>query len=84
MAIYSQAQDINTRELIWVSQNVVKGRPQLNSHNNDCYARDGIDGFNSAELASLHTDYSGNGWESKYESFMEEWSGVEFTDTIAC
>ena len=77
MAIYSQAQDINTRELIWVSQNVVKQRPQLNSHNSDCYARDGIDGFNSAELAGLHTDYVGNGWQDKYIEFVEKWGEPE-------
>jgi len=77
MAIYSQAQDINTRELIWVSQNVVKQRPQLNSHNSDCYARDGIDGFNSAELAGLHTDYVGNGWQDKYSEFVEKWGEPE-------
>ena len=77
MAIYSQAQDINTRELIWVSQNVVKQRPQLNSHNSDCYRRDGIDGFNSAELAGLHTDYVGNGWQDKYSEFVEKWGEPE-------
>jgi hypothetical protein len=77
MAIYSPAQDINTREVIWVSQNVVKGRPQINSHNSDCYARDGIDGFNSAELAGLHTDYVGNGWQDKYSEFVEKWGEPE-------
>ncbi len=77
MAIYSQAQDINTRELIWVSQTVVKQRPQLNSHNSDCYARDGIDGFNSAELAGLHSDYVGNGWQDKYIEFVEKWGEPE-------
>ena len=76
MAIYSQAQDINTRETIWVSQNVNKQRPQLNSHNSDCYARDGIDGFNSAELAGLHTDYIGNGWQAKHLDFIAKWSEV--------
>ena len=77
MAIYSQAQDINTRELIWVSQTVVKQRPQNNSHNRECYSRDGIDGFNSAELAGLHTDYVGNGWQDKYSEFVEKWGEPE-------
>ena len=76
MAIFSQAQDITTREVIWVSQNVIKQRPQLNSHNSDCYARDGIDGFCAAELAGLHTDYRGNDLESKYVAFVEKWAEV--------
>lgn len=81
MAIYSQAQDINTREIIWVSQNVVKGRPQLNSHRDDdfgrCYQREGIDGYSAAELAGLHTDYVGNGWQDKYSEFVEKWGEPE-------
>ena len=77
MAIWNQASDINTRNTIWVSTNVVKGRKQLNSHNNDCYNRDQIDGFNSAELAGLHTDYVGNGWQSKYVEFVEKWGEPE-------
>ena len=80
MALLSQAQDINTREVIWVAQNVTKGRRQLNSHTSDCYARDGIDGYPAYEFAGLYTDYRGNDWESKYESFMEEWSGVEVSE----
>jgi len=59
MALYNMATDLNTKETIWVSTNVVKGRPQLNSHSSECYKRDGIDGFSAAELAGLHTDYSG-------------------------
>lgn len=88
MALYSMASNINTKQTIWVSTNVVKNRPQLNSHREDdfgrCYQREGIDGYSAAELADLHTSYVGNDWESKYESFMEEWSGVEFTNTVAC
>jgi hypothetical protein len=57
MALYSMATDLNTKETIWVSTNVVKGRPQLNSHRSEAYARDGIDGFPAWELAGLHTDY---------------------------
>lgn len=76
MAIWSQAQDINTRETIWVAQHRLFRRPQLNSHNSDCYARDGIDGFNSAELAGLHTDYVGNGWQAKYMDHIAKWSKV--------
>jgi len=25
----------------------------------------------------MHTDYVGNGWESKYVEFMEKWGSVE-------
>jgi hypothetical protein len=57
MALYTMATDLNTKETIWVATNVVKGRPQLNSHSSDCYKRDGIDGFPAWELAGLHTDY---------------------------
>lgn len=80
MVLLSQAQDINTREVIWVAQNVVAGRRQLNSHTSDCYARGQIDGYPAWEFAGLYTDYQGNDWQSKYESFMEEWSGVEITE----
>ena len=63
MALYSMATDLNTRQTIWVSTNVVKGRPQLNSHRGDrlgkTYADSGIDGFPAWEIASLHTDYQG-------------------------
>jgi hypothetical protein len=70
MAIWHQASSLATRETVWVSTNVVKGRPQLNSHRSECYAREGIDGFNSVEIAGLHTDYVGNDWQSKYVGFM--------------
>jgi hypothetical protein len=59
MALYNIASDRTTRQTIWVSTNVVKGRPQLNSHSSAAYAREGIDGFTAAELAGLHTDYRG-------------------------
>jgi hypothetical protein len=74
MALLSQAQDINTREVIWVAQNVAQGRRQLNSHTSDCYARDGIDGFPAYEFAGLYTDYTGNGWESKIVAFQKKWA----------
>jgi hypothetical protein len=80
MALYSQASDIHTKQTIWVSTNVVAGRPQLNSHRNDafgrCYQRDGIDGFPAWELAGLHTDYIGNEWQSKIVAFQEKWAEV--------
>jgi hypothetical protein len=64
MAIYSQATDLATKQTIWVSTNVVKNRPQLNSHREDVFGRSlkdaGIDGFSAAELANLHTSYEGN------------------------
>jgi hypothetical protein len=65
MALYNCASDLATRQTIWVSTNVVKGRPQLNSHRADragaSLASAGIDGFCAAELAGLHTDYVGRG-----------------------
>jgi hypothetical protein len=64
MAIYSQATDLTTKQTIWVSRNVVKNRPQLNSHREDVFGkslqRAGVDGFSAAELANLHTSYNGN------------------------
>lgn len=77
MALYSQASDISTKQTIWVSQHRLFRRPQLNSHTSECYARDGIDGFNSAELAGLHTDYVGNDWQDKYIEFVEKWGEPE-------
>jgi hypothetical protein len=55
----------------------VAGRPQLNSHRSECYARDGIDGFPANELAGLHTDYVGNDWQSKIVAFQEQWGIVD-------
>jgi hypothetical protein len=73
MALLSAASDINTRERIWVAQNVVAGRKQLNSHTSDCYARDQIDGFPAWEFAGLYTDYNGNDWQSKHVEFLKKW-----------
>jgi hypothetical protein len=73
MAIFNIATDLQTRELIWVSTNIVKQRPQLNSHRSECYAREGIDGFNGVEMAGMHTEYIGNDWESKHVDFMKKW-----------
>jgi len=65
MALYNIATDLKTRQTVWISTNVVKGRPQLNSHRQDrlgaSLAAGGIDGFSAAELAGLHTDYQGKG-----------------------
>ena len=78
MALWTQASDITTKQTIWVSTNVVKGRPQLNSHREDdfgrCYQREGIDGYTAAELAGLHTDYTGNNWQAKYMDHISKWS----------
>ncbi len=64
MALYSQATDLQTRQTVWVSTNVVKSRPQLNSHRSDrlgqSLAAAGIDGYPAWELAGMHTDYQGN------------------------
>lgn len=73
MAIWNQASSLETRETIWVSTNVVKQRPQLNSHRSECYAREGIDGFSALEIAGMHTEYIGNDWESKHVDFMKKW-----------
>ena len=78
MAIYSQAQDINTRETIWVCYNPKSERGrQLNSHTSDCYNREQIDGFPAWDLAGLYTDYTGNDWQSKHLDFIAKWSEVE-------
>lgn len=74
MALYNIASDLNTREIIWVATNVVNQRPQLNSHRSECYRRDGVDGFNSVEMAGMHTEYVGNDWQAKYTEFMERWA----------
>jgi hypothetical protein len=74
MAIFNIATDLQTRELIWVATNIVKQRPQLNSHRSECYARDGIDGFNSVEMAGMYTDYSGNDWQAKHMEFIKRWA----------
>jgi hypothetical protein len=60
MALFSQATDLQTRSTVWVSRNVVKGRPQLNSHRDDIIGR-GMesDGLPAAELANLHTPFVG-------------------------
>ena len=78
MAIWSQAQDVKTRQTIWVSRNVVRSdRPQLNSHTSECYQRDGIDGYEAWDIAGLYTDYVGNNWEAKHQKFIEKWGEVE-------
>ena len=65
MALYNIASDLNTRQTVWVSTNVAKGRPQLNSHRDDTFGRSlnraGIDGFPAWEIAGLHCDYVGRG-----------------------
>jgi len=55
MALYNIASDVNTRETIWISTNIVKGKGQANSHTRNW----DFDGIATAELAGLHTDYSG-------------------------
>jgi hypothetical protein len=63
MAIYSQATDLATKQTVWVSRNVVKNRPQLNSHREGVFGNSlqdaGVDGLSAAELANLHTNYEG-------------------------
>jgi hypothetical protein len=78
--MYNIASSLATREIIYVSTNVIKGRPQLNSHREDVggrlYKRDGLDGFPAWELAGLHSDYSGNDFQSKIVEFQTKWGEV--------
>lgn len=64
MALFNQATDLKTRQTVWVSTNVAKGRPQLNSHRDSNAGRSlashGVDGLSAVEWAGLHTDYQGN------------------------
>jgi len=55
MALWTMATDIKTRQTIWVGTNVAKGKSQANSHTRGWE----IDGYPTAELAGLHTDYVG-------------------------
>ena len=60
MALFSQASDLKTRSTVWVSRNVAKGRPQLNSHRDDVLGRSmESDGLPAAELADLSTPFVG-------------------------
>ena len=68
MALYSQATDLQTRSTVWVSRNVVKDRPQLNSHRDDVLGRSmESDGLPAAELANLHTPFVG--WQGPGHQF---------------
>ena len=63
MALFSPATDLQTRSIVWVSRNVTKGRPQLNSHREDAFGKSlsdaGVDGLPAAELANLSTPFVG-------------------------
>jgi hypothetical protein len=71
MAIYSQATDLATKQTIWVSRNVVKNRPQLNSHREDMVGKSlkdaGVDGLSAAELANLSTNFEG--WQHNQHKY---------------
>jgi len=71
MALFSIASDLKTRQTVWVTTNVVKGRPQLNSHRDDrlgaSLAASGIDGMSAVEIADLHTDFEG--WQHKQHKY---------------
>jgi len=79
--MYNLASSLETREIIYVATNVMKNRPQLNSHREDAggrlYKRDGLDGFPAWDLAGLYTAYSGNDWQSKIVAFQEKWGIVD-------
>jgi hypothetical protein len=66
MALYNIATDITTRQTVWVSTNVTKSRPQLNSHRpgrgGESLAAAGIDGLPAWKLAGLHHNYRGQSW----------------------
>jgi len=80
MSLWSQASDITTKQIIWVSTNVVAGRPQLNSHRESmhgrCYQREQIEGLPAWKAAGLHTNYVGNDWQSKFVAFQKKWAEV--------
>ena len=60
MALFSQASDLQTRSTVWVSRNVAKGRPQLNSHREDVLGRSmESDGLTAVEIADLSTQFVG-------------------------
>jgi hypothetical protein len=60
MALFSQATDLQTRSTVWVTRNVAKGRPQLNSHRDDLLGRSmESDGLSAAEIANLSTPFVG-------------------------
>jgi len=71
MALWTMATDLTTRQTVWISRNVVKGRPQLNSHRNDrlgsSLASAGIDGYSAVEVAGLHHNYQGKGLPNWYK-----------------
>jgi len=75
--MFNLASSLETRNIVYVSTNVMKGRPQLNSHSSDCYNREQIDGFEAWDLAGLHTEYVGNDWQDKYVEFVEKWGETE-------
>jgi hypothetical protein len=65
VALLTMATDLKTRQRVWITTNVVKGRPQLNSHRQDrlgqSLAAAGVDGYSTAEIAGLHHNYIGKG-----------------------
>ena len=75
--MFNLASSLETRSIVYVATNVMKGRPQLNSHSSDCYNREQIDGFEAWDLAGLHTEYVGNDWQDKYVEFVEKWGEPE-------
>ena len=71
MALFSPATDLQTRSIVWVSRNVAKGRPQLNSHREDALGNSlsdaGVDGLPCAEVANLSTPFVG--WQGPGHQF---------------
>lgn len=66
MSLLTMATDIRTRQRVWITTNVIKNRPQLNSHRPDklgqSLAAAGVDGYSTAEIAGLHHNYVGKGF----------------------
>lgn len=61
--MFNIATDLKTRQTVWISTNVLKGRPQLNSHRDDHSGRAmsaaEIDGYPAYEIAGFYTNYQG-------------------------
>ena len=52
MALYNQASDLNTRQIVWVG--TVAGRDQANSHTRDSFTSDGMSAADLAGMSAHH------------------------------
>jgi hypothetical protein len=62
MALYNQASDLNTRQIVWVG--TVAGKDQANSHTRDSFTSDGMSAADLAGLAAhaYRTDVRSAQW----------------------